>query len=338
MLGEPLLTLTVGVSSPRIRTALCAAGLLLLAGCGSDDDAGATAGDATAGDATAGSAAPPDDQVVVALDDFAAMHALTLGVEPDLVLEVFEYESTSAVFDDLGLQTRPYGAELDLETVAGAAPDLILGVSIPTTASAEPQLDALAPTTVVDYTAGWDEQLASVAEALGRESTAEEIRQRLEDATAGLAADVEAAGLAGSVTSVVGDNGGFFSPPAATAVGSVLAEVGLGRPPAQEQAGDPSSPFVTFTAETLPEHDGDALFLLSGGPYVTEALTGSPLWAGLRAVQADAVHEVSGEVWLSASAFSVDWVLDDLRATLLDGTEPAAPAEAPARFAEFTGG
>ncbi len=313
--------------SPRLRTALCAAGLLVLSGCGSDDaSAGASA--------TGGTAA--DDQVVVALDDFAALHALTLGVEPDLVLEVFEYESTSAVFDDLGLQTQPYGSELDLETVAGAAPDVILGVSIPTTASAESRLDAIAPTTVVDYAAGWDEQLASVAEALGREDRAEEIRQGLEDATADLAADLDAAGLAGSVTSVVADNGGFFSPPAATAVGSVLAEVGLVRPPAQEAAGDPASPFVPFTAETLPDHDGDALFLLSGGPYITGALTGSPLWTGLRAVQAGAVHEVSGEVWLSASAFSVDWVLDDLRAVLLDGAEPAAPAEAAARFAEFT--
>jgi iron complex transport system substrate-binding protein len=318
------------VSFPRTRTALCAAGLLVLSGCGSGDDA-------SAGASTSG-ATPADDRVVVALDDFAALHALTLGVEPDLVLEVFEYESTSAVFDDLGLQTRPYGSELDLETVAGAAPDLVVGVSIPTTVSAEAQLDAIAPTTVVDYTAGWDEQLASVAEALGAEDRAAEIRQRLEDATADLAADVGAAGLTGSVTSVVGDNGGFFSPPAATAVGSVLADVGLARPAVQEAAGDPASPFVTFSAETLPDQDGDTLFLLSGGPYGTEALTGSPLWAGLRAVQAGAVHEVSGEVWLSASAFSVDWVLDDLRAVLLDGAEPAAPAEAAARFAEFTGG
>ncbi len=318
------------MSFPRTRTALCAAGLLVLSGCGSGDDA-------SAGASTSG-ATPADDRVVVALDDFAALHALTLGVEPDLVLEVFEYESTSAVFDDLGLQTRPYGSELDLETVAGAAPDLVVGVSIPTTVSAEAQLDAIAPTTVVDYTAGWDEQLASVAEALGAEDRAAEIRQRLEDATADLAADVGAAGLTGSVTSVVGDNGGFFSPPAATAVGSVLADVGLARPAVQEAAGDPASPFVTFSAETLPDQDGDTLFLLSGGPYGTEALTGSPLWAGLRAVQAGAVHEVSGEVWLSASAFSVDWVLDDLRAVLLDGAEPAAPAEAAARFAEFTGG
>ncbi len=315
---------------PRTRTATCAAVLLVLAGCGADDEPAASS--------PAASGSGSDDQVVLALDDFAAVHALTLGVQPDLVLEVFGYESTSAVFDDLGLRTQPYGSELDLEAVAAAQPDVIVGVSIPTTAAAEAQLQEIAPTTVIDYAAGWDAQLDSVAAALGREDEAADLRDRLEEETDTLAADLEEAGRAGTVTSVVADNGGFFSPPTATAVGSVLSAVGLARPPAQEQAGDPTSPFALFTAETLSEHDGDELFLLSGGPYLTEGLTGSPLWPGLRAVQGGAVHEVSGEVWLSASAFSVDWVLDDVRAALLGEGEPATTAEAPARFAEFTGG
>ncbi|MGY1714042.1 ABC transporter substrate-binding protein [Geodermatophilus sp. SYSU D01106] len=313
----------------RLRIASCAAaGLLVLAGCGTDDEP-------TAAAPTSGGSA--DDQVVVALDDFAAMHALALGVEPDLVLEAFAYESTSAVFDDLGLPTQPYGDALDPEAVAAADPDVVIGVSLPTTVAAEAQLEAIAPTTVVDYTAGWDEQLATVAGALGREDEAAAVRERLDEQTADLAADLEEAGVAGSVVSVVGDNGGFFSPPGATAVGSLLAGVGLTRPPAQETAGSAESPFALFGAETLTDHDGDVLFLLSGGPYLTEGLTGSPLWSGLQAVRDDAVHEVSGEVWLSASAFSVAWVLDDLRAVLLDGGTAATGAEAPERFAEFTG-
>ncbi len=274
---------------------------------------------------------------MLALDDFAALHALTLGVEPDLVLEVFEYESTSAVFDDRGLATQPYGSELDLGAVAAAAPDVVIGVSIPTTASAESRLDAIAPTTVVDYTAGWDEQLDTVAAALGREDEAAALRGRLQEETEDLAADLDAAGPAGSAASVVADDQGFSSPPAATAVGSVLAAAGLTRPPAQERAGDPAGPFALFTAETLPDHDGDVLHLLSAGPSVTDALTGSPLWPGLRAVRAGAVHEVSGEMWLSASALSVDWVLADLRATLLGGGEPATADQAPARLADLTG-
>jgi iron complex transport system substrate-binding protein len=247
---------------------------------------------------------------------------------------VFEYESTSAVFDDRGLATQPYGSELDLGAVAAAAPDVVIGVSIPTTASAESRLDAIAPTTVVDYTAGWDEQLDTVAAALGREDEAAALRGRLQEETEDLTADLAAAG---SAASVVADDQGFSSPPAATAVGSVLTAAGLTRPPAQERAGDPASPFAFFTAETLPDHDGDVLYLLSGGPYVTDALTGSPLWPGLRAVQAGAVHEVSGEMWLSASALSVDWVLADLRATLLGGGEPATADQAPDRLADLTG-
>ncbi|WP_409329064.1 ABC transporter substrate-binding protein [Trujillonella humicola] len=315
----------------RTRAAASLAGLVLLASCSSGSDGD---GEVAASGATAGGG----DQVVVALDDFAALHALSLGTEPDVVLEVFEYESTSAIFDDLGLTTQPYGSELDVEAVAALEPDVIIGVSIPTTAAAEAQLEAIAPTTVVDYTAGWEEQLAVVAEALGREDEAAAVQQRVEDSADDLAAALEDAGRGGAVVSVVGDNGGFFSPPGSTAVGSVLSGVGLTRPPAQEASGDATSPFVLFTAETLPDHDGDAIFLLSGGPYATGGLTGSPLWPTLGAVTAGAVAEVSGEMWLAPSAFSVTWVLDDVRAALLGEGEVASAADAPGRFAEFAGG
>ncbi|MPR00234.1 ABC transporter substrate-binding protein [Modestobacter sp. I12A-02628] len=319
------------MSSPRVAlAALCTTGAVLLTGCSGD----------TSGESSSSGAASPsadDGQVVVALDDFAALHALTLGVRPDLVLEVFEYESTSAILDDLGVTTAPYGSELDVESVAAADPDVVIGVSIPTTVAAEEQLDAIAPTTVIDYAGSWDEQLATVAGALDRDSEADAVVSRVEEQTAEVAAALEDAGRAGAVASVVGDNSGFFSPPAATAVGSALAGVGLSRPAAQQAPGDSTSPFVLFTAETLPEQDGDVLFLLSGGPYATDALTASPLWSSLSAVTGEAVHEVSGEVWLGSSAFSVSWVLDDVRAVLLDEGEPATSADAASRFAEFTG-
>jgi len=311
----------------------------VLAGCAAAPPA-ATADRATPSAApspTDGRTAPsPDDgQVVVALDDFAALGALSVGVTPDLVLEAFDYATTSAIFDDLGLATEPYGAEPGLERVAAARPDVILGVSLPTTSAAREQLDAIAPTTVVDYTAGWREQLDQIAGALGREDAAAALAGRVDDAAAALAEDLAAAGRDGTVVSVVGDNGGLFSVPEGSSVGSVLARAGLARPPAQTAATDPTSPFVTFSAETLADHDGDVVYLLSGGPYATEGLTSSPLWPGLGAVASGAVHEVSGELWLATSPFAVDWVLRNLRATLLDGDPPADPSDAPARFAAF---
>jgi iron complex transport system substrate-binding protein len=310
------------------RTAVGTAVVLLLSGCGAGDS-GTDSEAATAGSSDA------TDQVVLALDDFAALHALTLGIEPDTVYEVFDYEATSEIFDDLGLETRPYGSELDVEAVAALEPDVILGVSIPTTVAVEDQLRDIAPTTVLDYTAGWEEQLDTAAAALGREDDAERVRDRVAEHTDELAGELRDAGLTDTVVSVVGDNGGFFSPPTTTALGSALDSVGLARPPAQQQAGDAASPFVVFGAEALADHDGEHLFLLSGGPYLTEGLTGSPLWPGLRAVAAGTVAEVSGEMWLAPSAFSVVWILDDLRAVLLEQGAAAAAADAPARLAEF---
>ncbi len=315
------------------KRALAAAGstIVLLSGCGAGAGDGASGAD---GAGAAGTAAP-DDQVVLALDDFAALHALTLGIEPDAIYEVFEYEATSEIFDDLALDVSPYGSELDVEAVAALEPDVILGVSIPTTVAVEDQLEAIAPTTVLDYTAGWEDQLDAAATALGREDEAERVRDQVAALTGELAGDLRDAGLTDTVVSVLGDNGGFFSPPTTTALGSALDSVGLARPPAQQQAGDAASPFVVFGAEALPDHDGEHLFLLSGGPYLTDGLTGSPLWSGLDAVAAGEVAQVSGEMWLAPSAFSVVWILDDLRAVLLDDGATASVADAPARLAEF---
>ncbi len=215
---------------PSARAAAGTAVVLLLSGCGAGD--GGSVDDA----ATVGAGAGADEQVVLALDDFAALHALTLGVEPDAVYEVFDYEATSAIFDDRGLETSPYGSELDVEAVAALEPDVIIGVSIPTTVAVEDQLDAIAPTTVLDYTAGWAEQLETAASALGREDEAERVRGRVAERTDELAGDLQDAGMAGTLVSVLGDNGGFFSPPTTTALG-VRSRVGRPGPPARAGTG-----------------------------------------------------------------------------------------------------
>lgn len=287
---------------------------------------------ATSGSGAAASPAQ-DDRVVVALDDFAALNALSLGVTPDLVLEVFEYETTTAIFDDLGLTTQPYGSDLDLEQVIAAEPDVIIGVSLPTTLSKEADLASIAPTTILDYAGTWQEQMDAAAAALGRQDAATALQARLEGDLDALATDLASAGVTGTVVSVIGDNAGRFSPPPDTALGSLLAGAGLERPAAQLTANTP--PFVSFSPETLRDHDAEVLYLLSGGAYATDGLEGSPLWPQLTAVTSDAVYEVNGETWLGSSAFSVDWVIRDLRATLLDDGAAAPGSDAPARFAEF---
>jgi ABC-type Fe3+-hydroxamate transport system substrate-binding protein len=61
--------------------------------------------------------------------------------------------------------------------------------------------------------------------------------------------------------------------------------------------------------------------LLSGGAYNPDTLITSALWATLGAVKANRVVNVVAELWLSSNAFSVDWIVQDVRAALLgDGT------------------
>lgn len=311
----------------------------VLAACGGSDeepveDSSAAPTDVTDEALEGGAVSVPG--TVVALDDFAALAALSLGVTPDLALDTFGYESTVAVLQAEGVGTQPYGAELNLEAVAAADPDVIIGVSLPTTVGVQDQLDAIATTTIVEYTATWQDQLRDVGTALGVPDRADELIARVEEQSADLATDLEDAGLAGDTVSILADLDGLFSPPLDTGVGSVLEGVGLDRPEAQKAPTQADAPFLQFSEEELPAQDADHIVILSGGAYRTEGLTGSPLWGTLAGVQSGDVHEVSAEVWFSSSAFGTSWVLDDLRRILLDETEPKVPADAAEQFAQFT--
>ncbi|MGL5908424.1 MAG: ABC transporter substrate-binding protein [Phycicoccus sp.] len=112
-----------------------------------------------------------DPRRIVALDDFAAVQALSLGVRPDYVLTAFQYETTTAIFDDLGIRTGPYGAELSVEKVLAERPDIVIGVSLPTTVDKEKQLAERADVTILDYAGSWQDQLRETAAALGQRSS-----------------------------------------------------------------------------------------------------------------------------------------------------------------------
>ncbi|MGL4177059.1 MAG: ABC transporter substrate-binding protein [Dermatophilaceae bacterium] len=311
----------------RLLTALVAPlALLGVVACGQGTPSGS--------DNASSPSSADDPRRIVALDDFAAVQALSLGVRPDYVLTAFRYETTKAVFDDLGIRTGPYGAELSVEKVLAERPDIVIGVSLPTTVDKEKQLAERADVTIVDYAGSWQDQLRETAAALGRQSQAAEVEQRVQAQVADLRADLRGNGLAGERISVIGDNEGLFSPPSDTVLGSVLTDVGLARPDAQRKANTP--PFVTFSAEGLLDHDGDHVFVLDEAAYDGDGLARSPLWPRMQAVADDAVARVNGETWLGTSAFSVDWVLRDLRSVLVDGSAPATGADAAARFAQFT--
>ncbi len=274
---------------------------------------------------------------VLALDEIAGLAVLSVGVQPAQVDATFSYTVAGAIFESEGITIEPANpAGVNLEAVAAFRPSAIIGVSIPTTAEAEADLDAVAPTTVLDFSASWQDQLAAVASALGTEDQAAALQTGIEADIDTLRTDLADAGVAGRSVSVIADSDGFFALSRTGLVGSLLSDLGLTRPAPQDVDTDPTNPFVPFSEEQLPTHDAEVIILFTGSAYPTENLESSPLWTGLEAVQADGVIEVSAELWFSSSAFGVDWIVKDLRAGLLSDGTVATDADAVARWEQFS--
>lgn len=275
---------------------------------------------------------------VVALDEFAGLSALSLGIAPARVFLTFGYSSAKAVFDFAGVSTTPAAPDgVNLEAVATLKPEVIVGVSLPTTVAVEDKLNVIAPTTVIEYTASWQEQTKTTGAAVGRLEAADALIRRLEGAIAALKSDLSQSGAAGQTVSVIGvRESSVFALSRTGLVGSILDQVGLKRPAVQDVVTEPTSPFITISFEQLEQHDADLIFLMSGGAYQSDTLTSSALWSTLDAVKANKVFNVVAELWLSSNAFSVDWIVRDVRAALLNDGSVAAESDVVSRWQAFT--
>lgn len=275
---------------------------------------------------------------VVALDEFAGLSTLSLGIAPARVFLTFGYSSAKAVFDSAGVPTTPAAPDgVNLEAVAALKPEVIIGVSLPTTVAVEDKLNVIAPTTVIEYTASWQKQTRVTGAAVGRSEAADALIGRLDGSVAALTSDLSRSDAAGQTVSVIGVWGGsdMFALSRTGLVGSILDQVGLKRPAVQDVVTEPTSPFITMSFEQLEKHDADLIFLLSGGAYQSDTLTSSALWSTLGAVKANRVFNVVAELWLSSNAFSVDWIVRDVRAALLNDGTVAAGADVVSRWQGF---
>ncbi|GAB4130205.1 MAG: ABC transporter substrate-binding protein [Roseiflexaceae bacterium] len=280
---------------------------------------------------------PTPAAAVVALDEFAGLSVLSLGIKPVSVFLTFGYGSAKAVFEAAGVATTAAAPDgVNLEAVAALKPSAIIGVSIPTTAAAESTLNSIAPTTVIAYTAPWQEQLQVTGAALGRSAEAAALSTRLADLTTALKNDLASAGAADQTISVIGAiESDIFALSRSGSVGSLLEQVGLKRPAAQDVVTEPTNPFIPISAERINDHDADRIILLSGGAYQSDSLTGSALWPALTAVKEEQVIMVVAELWFSSNAFGIDWIIRDLRAALLSDGSVASESDVVSRWQAF---
>jgi ABC-type Fe3+-hydroxamate transport system substrate-binding protein len=165
---------------------------------------------------------------------------------------------------------------------------------------------------------------------------AEDVIARVDASVATLKTDLQSAGLDGTSVSILGYRDELFALSRTGTVGSLLTQLGLGRPAPQDIDTEPTNPFVPVSAEQLTAHDADVIIVLSGTAYPTDPLTESPLWNTLGVVQNDSIAPVAAEPWFSANAYGVSWIVDDLRAILLSEGEVGTDADAVERWTSFS--
>jgi iron complex transport system substrate-binding protein len=325
----------------RLAGALLAALSLSLAACGGDDDASGqeTAQSAPATETRAVRHAMGTTEItgqperVVVLDTGELDSAIALGVKPVGAVEAIpgagfpEYLAEEAEdVEKVGTIEQP-----SVEAIAALQPDLILSSKLRHEAIYD-QLSEIAPTVFTEEVGvTWKENFDLHAQALGRSEEAERIRQEYQDKVDALreALGDKVADTEVSVVRSVGDEVRVYLKE--NFIGTILEDVGLPRPKPQ----DVSDFSATATRETVPDLDGDIMFLAKYGDdhRLLDKLTQNPLWNRLGVVQQERVYEVPDDLWfLGIGNLAARRVVNDLERILiagerLPGDEPAVATD-----------
>jgi len=212
-------------------------------------------------------------------------------------------------------------AHPSLDRVLAARPDLILAGGL-ADAKLLAQLERIAPTLSSHSGADpWPLSLQRVANWLGREAAAADLMQRYAQRVAGLRQRLAA--QQGRTVSLVRwtPQGPAYMKGQAFA-GLLLGELGLARPPRQQEAGPGHS--APLSREALAEIDADWLFIGMFGsgaahdPQALAALLAQPEFRELRAARAGRVRQVDAALWtVTGGPLAALAVLDDVERLML---------------------
>ncbi|GGM63134.1 ABC transporter substrate-binding protein [Microbacterium saperdae] len=266
---------------------------------------------------------PVHPQRIVVLDEYAALNMLDVGVVPDVVFGGLSSEVGAVVLKEEGVNLIAAPTmilEPDFEAVAAQEPDLIVltdpGESI---AESFPSFSEIAPTIVLPYEKPWQEMLQVVGETFHREAEAEVTRaalqQRLDDVLA-------IPGTRGSMAVLAAFQDFYYSPVITNPLSVTLQQAGFTRPPVEgeAEASGFSTSTVPWSPEELPEHEADAVVVLSGSVYNAEAVQALPTFNSLTAVREGRAYVANGELWSGNFALGTWWLLDDLEMILAGET------------------
>ncbi|MEV0261574.1 iron-siderophore ABC transporter substrate-binding protein [Streptomyces sp. NPDC050617] len=319
-----------GAAAVGLPAALAAVALTLSA-CGSGSENGKTSGSGAGTHTvqTAMGAVKVKDHPrrVVVLDTAELDSAITLGVRPvgathaDVATGFLDYLPKDKVsgIKDVGAVAAP-----NLEAIAALKPDLIL-TNKDRDASRYEELSQIAPTVMTGATGfPWKANFGTHATALGK---AAEARKAVADytahakrVTAALGGPEKAAATEVNVVRFV-EGADIRIYGRQNYIGTLLADVGLGRPPIVDKARDGFS--YDVSPEQIDEADADAVFTSTyGDPKKSKEsqATGSALWKNMKAARNGRTFKVDDQLWLQGIGYTAAGkILDELRADLTKG-------------------
>ncbi|MFJ4705321.1 ABC transporter substrate-binding protein [Streptomyces anulatus] len=307
----------------RDRRALVAGSLavtaaLTLAGCGSSDPASDSSGSAdspaktrTVSTANGDVDVPASPKRVVVLDSGELDSAITLGVRPvgathSASEDAFPTYLPASETKDI----TPVGeiANANLESVAALKPDLILTSKV-RDGERYDELSKIAPTVMTEATgSAWKENFQVHAEALGKQAEAKKVLAtydtQVAKVTEALGGKEKAAATdVNFVRFVEGAEIRIYGKQ--NYIGSLLADIGTGRPPITDKAKDGFS--YDVSPEKIDLADADVIFTSTygdPGKAGTTKTMNSGLWKGLKATKNDKVFKVDDRLWIAGIGYT----------------------------------
>ena len=260
---------------------------------------------------------PVDPDRVIALDNIALDSVLALEVEPIAALiNPNTNDFPVHLRDRMTERTQKLSPnQQNLERITELNPDLIIGGK--NVEAVYNQLNQIAPTVLLGEsgTSAWKDRFLLIAEAVGQPEKGEVLLQEYQERAQALASRLDNPdAIEVSVVRVLPNGLRLYQND--TFVGGILKDVGLSRPPSQDE----DDLWLQISRERMALADGDVIFVWSLGSEAEttrKRLEDDPLWAKLDAVEAGSVYEVPG-YWIGRGPIAANKVLDDLSTYLLE--------------------
>ncbi|WP_157008509.1 iron-siderophore ABC transporter substrate-binding protein [Agromyces laixinhei] len=322
---------TASRTRPTIAlTAIAAASVLLLTGCGTTEEAGAASGEAaiviTDDRGESVELAAPAEKVV-ALEWNTAENLVALGVMPVGVADTEGYgdwvkaEALDDSVKDVGDRGEP-----SVDAIAGLAPDLVL-TTTDLSESVIAQIEEFAPVMVVrgadasNPIGQMESNLERIATATGHEAEGEDLLSGFHENLADGKSELEAAGLSGApfMMSDSWATGGQVSirPFAEGALLTAVTEE-LGLENVWTGEGDADYGLGSTDVEGLTSvGDVEFLYIANGetDAYQNE-LAGNAVWLSLPFVQSGNLHRLPDGIWMFGGPSSMNDYIDAVVTTL----------------------